>query len=164
MPLKRKKSLTSSTKVPLARLNIPSVSLSRQRDEGATTDDGMKSPLRASCTNKRAHRFPGFAVRCPSSYTFLMRAVVLPQLSGKSRSLARNIRCLLFSFYYPDFCAAVPALHIIIGIPALLRDNQPCFGIWCGIHKPPPAFRAEDRLPFICQLILFNLLLASAQV
>ena len=47
----------------------------------------MKSPLRASCTNKRAHRFPGFAVRCPSSYTFLMRAVVLPQLSGKSRNL-----------------------------------------------------------------------------
>ena len=46
----------------------------------------MKSPLRASCTNKRAHRFPGFAVRCPSSYTFLMRAVVLPQLSGKSRN------------------------------------------------------------------------------
>ena len=51
--------------------------------------------------------------------------ILLPQLSGKSRSLARNIRCLLFSFYYPDFCAAVPALHIIIGIPALLRDNQP---------------------------------------
>ena len=54
-----------------------------------------------------------------------MRAVVLPQLSGKSRKPARNIRCLLFSFYYPDFCAAVPALYIIIGIPALLRDNQP---------------------------------------
>ena len=111
--------------MPLARLNIPSVFLSRQRDEGATTDDGMKSPLRASCSDKRRTGFPASLSVARPSYTFLMRAVVLPQLSGKSRSLVQNIRCLLFSFYYPDFRAAVPALHIIIGIPALLRDNQP---------------------------------------
>ena len=87
-----KKSLTSSTKVPLARLNIPSVFLSRQRDEGATTDDGMKSPLRASCSDKRRTGFPASLSVARPSYTFLMRAVVLPQLSGKSRKPARNIR------------------------------------------------------------------------
>ena len=73
--------------MPLVRLNIPSVFLSRQRDEGATTDDGMKSPLRASCSDKRRTGFPASLSVARPSYTFLMRAVVLPQLSGKSRNL-----------------------------------------------------------------------------
>ena len=73
--------------MPLVRLNIPSVFLSRQRDEGATTDDGMKSPRRASCSDKRRTGFPASLSVARPSYTFLMRAVVLPQLSGKSRNL-----------------------------------------------------------------------------
>lgn len=69
--------------MPLVRLNIPSVFLSRQRDEGAITGYGMKSPLRASCSDKRLTGFPASLSVARPSYTFLMRAVVLPQLSGK---------------------------------------------------------------------------------
>ena len=47
----------------------------------------MKSPLRASCSDKRRTGFPASLSVARPSYTFLMGAVVLPQLSGKSRNL-----------------------------------------------------------------------------
>lgn len=46
----------------------------------------MKSPLRASCSDKRRTGFPASLSVARPSYTFLMGAVVLPQLSGKSRN------------------------------------------------------------------------------
>ena len=101
--------------MPLARLNIPSVFLSRQRDEGATTDDGMKSPLRASCSDKRRTGFPASLSVARPSYTFLMRAVVLPQLSGKSRQLVRDIR--YHRFFYSVLITPMSApqcLHLTI--------------------------------------------------
>ncbi len=113
---------------------------------GSTVFYGMKSPRRASCSNKRCYRFPGFAVRFPLPYTFPTKTAVLPQLSGKSRKLVRYIRYLfpLFSFNYPDIRTAVPALYHEIRIPVLHRGNELHLRIYPRIHDPPPAFGASD--------------------
>ena len=74
----------------------------------------MKSPPRASCSNKRCHRFPGFAVRCPFPYTFLMGTVVLPQLSGKSRSVAGTFGVCFFYSVLITPMSAPQCLHLTI--------------------------------------------------
>lgn len=162
MPLKTKKSLTSSTKVPPVRLNDFST-LFRVVSWRLDRTLRMKSPLRASCTNKRADPCPGLASRFPSAYTFLC---ALPYCRGEipgqlpARRLGADL--MLFSFRDPDLGAAVPAFHIIIRIPALDRCRESCFYLWCGIHKPPPTLGAVDRPPMVYQNIAFILLLLSA--
>ena len=115
--------------MPLARLNIPSVFLSGQRDEGATTEDGMKSPLRASCSDKRRTGFPASLSVARPSYTFLMRAVVLPQLSGKSRNQPGTFGGSYSVLMIPTFAPQCP--HFIYK-----SGYRPLWGILVCVFVP----------------------------
>ena len=149
--------------MPLARLNIPSVFLSRQRDEGATTEDGMKSPLRASCSDKRRTGFPASLSVARPSYTFLMGAVVLPQLSGKSRNLPGTFGGSYSVLMIPTSAPQCP--HFIYK-----SGYRPLWGILVCVFVPftassnfHPHFGQYTGRIFISYVILFNLLLALAQ-
>lgn len=161
---KKKKSLTSSTNVPLVRLNIISIFLSRWRSEGVITGSGMKSPLRASCSDKRVILVP---VQPSVSQARIHSLQALPYCRGKipgqlpARGLGAD-RCL-FNFCNPYFFAAVPAFHPNIGIPALIRDAGLCPDSFYSLHHFPPTFGAVDWMLTVPQIIFISLLLASAQ-
>ena len=94
----------------------------------------MKSPPRASCSNKRCHRFPGFAVRCPFPYTFLMGTVVLPQLSGKSRPVAGTFGVCFFYSVLITPISAPQCLHFI-----MKSGYRPIVGVTNCIFVSVPA-------------------------
>lgn len=149
--------------MPLARLNIPSVFLSRQRDEGATTDDGMKSPLRASCSDKRRTGFPASLSVARPSYTFLMRAVVLPQLSGKSGNLPGTFGGSYSVLMIPTSAPQCPHFIYKSGYRALIGDLGLRFCAFYRIQQFPSTLRAIHWTHFISYVISFRLLLAWAQ-
>ena len=100
--------------MPLVRLNIISIIFQMV---SWWFDRFYMNEISPPCIRLRQtpYRFPGFAVRCPSSYTFLMRAVVLPQLSGKSQRLVRDIR--YHRFFYSVLITPISApqcLHLTI--------------------------------------------------
>lgn len=86
----------------------------RRYHEGLTVFIGMKSPLRASCSQQTCDPCPGLAVRFPDPYTSPMGLDVLPQRPGQLLVLRlRTDRYFLYSVFITPI--SVPqCLHFII--------------------------------------------------
>ena len=153
--------------MPLARLNVVSTIF---RVVSWRFDRYLRNEIAPPRIMHKQTRAPVSRLRCPLPVLIYIpyEAVVLPQLSGKSRSLVQNIRCLLFSFYYPDFLRRSARTLHNIGIPAFFgiisRDlvsgaesinRRPHFGQRIGFRSSVSSYcstsfllRRKSKHPF----------------
>lgn len=140
-PETKKRAWQAAQKVPLARLNV----ISAMFQAVSWRFDRFWNEISPPCIVLRqtSDPCPGLAIRFPVPYTLLMGVPYLPWRNPRSAPIKNGGRSMsLFSFLYPDFRTAVPALDKIIGIPILRRDNELGLDSRSCVHQSPPALGA----------------------